>query len=180
MPRAAGKQRAGVDVPGSLPLSHLPGEVVPDLVAQRCLETLSDIVTANEHSSLFFPTEHELPAGLRREAPKKNKGKEKQTSQTYYPIVLLLRLLNRQTLLKTPSILESVVSLLDIITRSLTGLKDAQKKSIEEAKEVSSSTTTTQPGELVPGCRFRRAGGRYSLGSSTSGTYTSRPLSRLV
>ncbi|KAI0318271.1 hypothetical protein OF83DRAFT_1262061 [Amylostereum chailletii] len=150
-PRAAGKQKAGIDYLSSLPVSHLPGEVVPDLIAQRCLEALSYIVTANEHSSLFFLTEHEIPIGLRRGASKKGKGKEKQTSHTQYLIVLLLGLLDRQSLLKTPSILESVVSLLDTVTRPLTSLKDAQKKSDEEVpKEAASSSTTAPSGTDAP------------------------------
>ncbi|KAI0063633.1 hypothetical protein BV25DRAFT_1854068 [Artomyces pyxidatus] len=125
-PRAAGKQKAGSDILSSLPVPHLPTEIVPDLIAQRCLEALSFIVTSNESSSLFFLTEHDLP--LRRTASKKGKGKEKQVSHPQYPIVLLLGLLDRESLLKTPSIMELVVSLLDTVTRPLTGLKDSVPK----------------------------------------------------
>jgi len=93
-------------------------------------------------SSLFFLTEHELPLGLRKTVSKKGKGKEKQAPQTYYPIVLLLGLLDRQSLLKTPSILESVVSLLDTVTRPLTSLKDSPKKGAEPAVKIASPSTT--------------------------------------
>lgn len=139
-PRTPGKQRAGSDYFSSLPVPHLPSEIVPDLIAQRCLEALTYIVTSNELSSLFFLTEHELPVGLKRPASRKGKGKEK-APQTQYPIVLLLGLLDRQSLLKTPSMLESVVSLLDTVTRPLTSLKDAQKKVAESAPKVESSST---------------------------------------
>jgi len=125
--RPASKQKTGPEYLSSLSAHHPPSEVVPDLIAQRCLEALSYIVTSNESSSLFFLTEQEMAVGLRRHTSKKGKGKEKQAAQTQCPIVLLLSLLDRQPLLKTPSVLELVVSLLDTVTRPLAGLKVPQK-----------------------------------------------------
>ncbi|KAG6893642.1 hypothetical protein C0992_009222, partial [Termitomyces sp. T32_za158] len=116
--KTLGKQKATLDYLSAL------DEVIPDLLVQRCLEALTFIVSSNELSSLFFLTEHELPVGLRRSASKKGKGKEKQAPQTHYPIVLLLGLLDRQSLLKTPAIMESVVGLLATVTRPLASLKD--------------------------------------------------------
>lgn len=125
--KSAGKQKAGSEYLAgfALPSSHV--EAVPDLIAQRCLEALSYIVSANDLSSLFFLTEHELPVGLRKAVTKKGKGREKQIPQTHYPIVLLLGLLDRQSLLRTPAIMEAVVSLLATVTRPLTSLKDREK-----------------------------------------------------
>jgi E3 ubiquitin-protein ligase HUWE1 len=121
-----GKQRATDFIP-PLGMQNSQMEAVPDLIAQRCLEALTYIVNANESSSLFFLTEQEMSAGLRKLSSKKGKGKEKQISQTHYPLVLLLNLLDRQTLLRTPAILESVVGLLATITRPLTNLKEPSK-----------------------------------------------------
>ena len=115
-------------------------EVVPELVAQRCLDALAFITGANEASSVFFLSEQELPAGLRRTASKKGKGKEKQTSQTYYPIVLLLGQLDRQSLLRTPSLMEAIVGLLALITRPLAGLKDEKAKKPSTSADVSTQT----------------------------------------
>ncbi|KAF8906522.1 hypothetical protein CPB84DRAFT_1675694 [Gymnopilus junonius] len=117
-----GKQKTTSDYTSSLVTSQM--EAVPDLIAQRCLEALTFIVSTNEMSSLFFLTEHDIPAGIRKLNSKKGKGKEKQTSQTHYPLVLLLNLLDRQSLLRTPTILESVVGLLAMVTRPLASLKD--------------------------------------------------------
>jgi E3 ubiquitin-protein ligase HUWE1 len=142
--RPASKQKTGPEFLSSLPTHNSPSEVVPDLIAQRCLEALSYIVTSNESSSLFFLTEQEMAVGLRRHSSKKGKGKEKQAAQTQYPIVLLLSLLDRQPLLKTPSVLELVVSLLDTVTRPLTGLKIPQKP---EAAAVSTAPQTQQSEE---------------------------------
>lgn len=136
-PKAAGKQKASSDYLTSLALPASQMETVPDLIAQRCLEALTYIVTTNEMSSLFFLTEHDIPPGLRKSTTKKGKGKEKQTSQTHYPLVLLLNLLDRQSLLRTPAILESVVGLLATVTRPLTSLKD-QTKASEPSKPSSS------------------------------------------
>ncbi|THH06601.1 hypothetical protein EW145_g3974 [Phellinidium pouzarii] len=116
----------------------VPSETPPDLVAQRCLDALSFIVGTNELSSLFFLTEHELPVGLKRNVSKKGKGKEKQAAQSHYPIVLLLGLLDRQTLLKTPSIMDSVAGLLDAVTRPLTSLKEDVKKETPREKSLAS------------------------------------------
>lgn len=123
-PKAVGKQKATNEYLAALALPVQQMDAVPDLITQRCLEALTYIVSANELSSLFFLTEHDLPLGLRKATTKKGKGKEKQTTQTHYPLVLLLNLLDRQSLLRTPAILESVVGFLATVTRPLTTLKD--------------------------------------------------------
>ena len=139
-PKAMGKQKATADYLTALALPASKIETVPDLIAQRCLEALTYIVSNNQLSSVFFLTEHDLPVGLRRAAVKKGKGKEKQVSQSHYPLVLLLNLLDRQNLLRTPAILESVVNLLATITRPLSTLKEDHK-----AVAASGSTSTAQP-----------------------------------
>jgi len=139
-PKAAGKQKAPDSSPTALPSSQM--ENVPDLIAQRCLEALTYIVTTNESSSLFFLTEHDIPQGLRKASAKKGKGKEKQTAQTHYPLVLLLNLLDRQSLLRTPAILEAVVGLLAIVTRPLTTLKEHSKETPETSMLLPIAQTT--------------------------------------
>jgi E3 ubiquitin-protein ligase HUWE1 len=149
-PKAAGKQKAGSDYLTALALPTLQNEAVPDLIAQRCLEGLTFIVSSNELSSLFFLTEHELPAGLRRSASKKGKGKERQIPQTHYPIVLLLGLLDRQSLLKTPSIMESVVGLLATVTRPLTSIKDVKKGPEASTSSAAPPAPPAPPSDTVP------------------------------
>ncbi|KAG8907932.1 hypothetical protein FRB99_001440 [Tulasnella sp. 403] len=122
-------------------------ENIPNLVAQRCLEALVSLVNANELCPLFFLTEHELPAGLRRNVSKKGKGKEKSAPQTHYPIVLLLGLLDKPTILKTPSLMDFVAGLLASITRPLTTLKDDRPEgsSSTEAPKTSSQDSAPNP-----------------------------------
>ncbi|KAL0955931.1 hypothetical protein HGRIS_002119 [Hohenbuehelia grisea] len=153
-PKAAGKQKSGSDYLTATSLSHLQNDAVPELIAQRCLEGLTYIVSTNEVSSLFFLTENELPAGLRRSVSRKGKGKEKQVPQTHYPIVLLLGLLDRQSLLKTPSIMESVVSLLSTVTRPLASLKDkppTPPAPVTESAPAIPATAPSAPLELTGG-----------------------------
>lgn len=129
--------------PSGLPI--VPNDTPVDIIAQRCLDALAFIVGSNELSSLFFLTEHELPAGMKKHASKKGKGKEKQTAQTYYPVVLLLGLLERQSLLKTSSIMDAVTGLLDAVTRPLTGLKDLGNKQVNvDATPVGTSESIQQ------------------------------------
>lgn len=140
--KASGKQKE----PSLSTMSHIvPNEVPPDLVAQRCLEALTFIVGSNELSSLFFLTEHELPLGLKRNALKKGKGKEKQAPQSHYPIVLLLGLLDRQTLLKTPPIMEATANLLDQVTRPLIAMKNGEKAAAPEQSATQPPNEQTQP-----------------------------------
>ncbi len=139
-PPKTSKQKSTDYVPAYGGFSQM--EAVPDLIAQRCLESLTYIVNANDSSSLFFLTEHDSLVGLRKPSGKKGKGKEKQVSQTFYPLVLLLNLLDRQSLLRTPAILEFVVGLLATITRPLTSLKEQSKASDTVLPSISQSPSS--------------------------------------
>ncbi|KAI6046227.1 hypothetical protein EDC04DRAFT_2888377 [Pisolithus marmoratus] len=143
-PKAAEKQRVPPELGSSASLTNQT-DSVPDLVVQHSLDALTYIVSANELSSLFFLTEHELPAGLKKLSTKKGKGKEKQAPQTHYPIVLLLGLLDRQCLLKTASIMDSVVTLLSTVTKPLTSLKSDKRDS-----SISDSNTVTSAAPVAP------------------------------
>ncbi|KAI0699215.1 hypothetical protein BC835DRAFT_1412679 [Cytidiella melzeri] len=130
---------------GKTPLSQI--EVVPELVAQRCLDALAFVTGHNEVSSVFFLTEQELPASLRRTTSKKGKGKEKQIAQTYYPIVLLLGQLDRQALLRTPTLMEAIVGLLALVTKPLAGLKDSKAKDTIAQPSTSTQDTGASAGQ---------------------------------
>ncbi|KAF8658329.1 hypothetical protein AX16_002096 [Volvariella volvacea WC 439] len=147
-PKSAGKQKVEkLDLVPILPVPVPQGEALPEFIAQRCLEAMSHIVGANELSSLFFLTEHEVPTGLRKIVSRKGKGKERQ-AQTHYPIVLLMGLLDRQTLLRTPAIMESVVGLLATVTRPLSSLKDG--KPAEVPKEAEPARSDNAPPDTTP------------------------------
>ncbi|KAH9820843.1 hypothetical protein DFH28DRAFT_1121207 [Melampsora americana] len=112
------------------PLPQFPGESVPNLIALRCLEALSLLVTANDRVPVYFLTEQEVPLASHRKSAKKGKGKEKVQNTLSYPIVSLLALLDQSSLLKQPNLTESITSLLALIGRPLTALA----KRLEEGK----------------------------------------------
>ncbi|CUA66624.1 E3 ubiquitin-protein ligase HUWE1 [Rhizoctonia solani] len=123
--------------------AHLNGENIPNLVAQRCLDTLGLIVQANERSPLYFLTEHELPAGMKRSSSsRKGKGKEKHAPQTHFPVVQLLGLLDRPNILNSPAMLDSIASLLASITKPLASLKSAPQAPTTESTTAAPAPTT--------------------------------------
>ncbi|SGY62078.1 BQ5605_C007g04651 [Microbotryum silenes-dioicae] len=131
------RRRAGLDTPGGT-LPHFPGESVPNLIAQRCLEALMYLVAASEQASLFFLTEQEL-----RRSWKKGKGKEKAVPHTTYPIIVLLGLLDRPALLKTQSMMDYLTNLTATITRSLSALqKKSSKASLGPEATVAATEST--------------------------------------
>ncbi|KAF5354781.1 hypothetical protein D9756_005295 [Leucocoprinus leucothites] len=148
-PKSTGKQKTTTEYLAALTPSSARTEAVPDLVVQRCLESLTYIVSSNELASLFFLTEHELPAGLRRASSKKGKGKEKQVPQTYYPIVLLLGLLDRQPLVRTPSIMESLVGLLATVTKPLTSLKPKESEVLLPTSTITQAAPPAAPSATI-------------------------------
>ncbi|GAA5969495.1 hypothetical protein JCM11641_008133 [Rhodosporidiobolus odoratus] len=119
---------------GALP--HFAGESVPNLIAQRCLEALLFLASANEQTPLFFLAEQEI--SVTKRSSKKGKGKEKAVPPSMtYPITVLLGLFERPALLKAPVLMDALTTLLATITRSLTVL---QKKVKPDDKAASSTS----------------------------------------
>ncbi|CAE6470636.1 unnamed protein product [Rhizoctonia solani] len=131
-PTKSVKSTSATQEPNPL-FAHLNGENIPNLVAQRCLDTLGLIVQANERSPLYFLTEHEQPVGMKRSSSRKGKGKEKHAPQTHFPVVQLLGLLDRPNILNSPAMLDSIASLLASITKPLASLKSAPQAQTPEA-----------------------------------------------
>ncbi|QRV79604.1 E3 ubiquitin-protein ligase HUWE1 [Ceratobasidium sp. AG-Ba] len=157
--------------------AHLNGENIPNLVAQRCLDTLGLIVAANERSSLYFLTEHEIPAGMKRTSSRKGKGKEKHAPQTHFPVVLLLSLLDRPNILNSPAMLDSIASLLASITKPLTSLKPPQQT--EPTASVSAPTeesSTNAPSTDTPAAPSTVPTEEKPSGSSNSGAAKDKEL----
>jgi len=149
------------------PLPHFPGESVPNLIALRCLEALSLLVTSNDRVPIYFLTEQEVHVALHKRSAKKSKGKEKSNTSITYPIVGLLALLDRASLLKHPNLTESITSLLALIGRPLTVLA---KKS-EEAKNQPAGTSTS----TVPAVTLNEAGTVPAATDTTSNRSAARP-----
>lgn len=91
------------------PLSRLPGEEAPHLIAARSIETLLHLTTVNEQAAISFLRETETRAA------KKGKGKEKADAKDKAamsaPVNVLLDLLDRKVILDNTQIVESLVAL---------------------------------------------------------------------
>jgi len=118
-------------------LLHVPGENVPNLVAQRCLEALSQLVAGNEAVARYFLFEQESLSSLvtkkaaRKGPPLSAKGKEKAngtaSATTMLPLSLLMNLLDRASLLSITSVMDSLTGLLATISKPLTLLAQVSK-----------------------------------------------------
>ncbi|CAH7681584.1 hypothetical protein PPACK8108_LOCUS14198 [Phakopsora pachyrhizi] len=134
-PKSTGKLRREAHIG---PLPQVPGESVPNLIALRCLEALSLLVTANDRVPIYFLTKQEAPVVLYKRSAKKGKGKEKSSTSVTYPLVGLFALLDRDSLFKQPNLTESLTSLLALISRPLTALA----KKLEDTKPQASGTSS--------------------------------------
>ncbi|GAA5889291.1 hypothetical protein JCM6882_000697 [Rhodosporidiobolus microsporus] len=146
------------DTPGTA-LPHFPGESVPNLIAQRCLEALLFLVSANDQTPLFFLTEQEISVAKR--SSKKGKGKEKATPSTVCPITILLGLFERPALLKTPQLMDALTTLLASITRSLTVLQKKAKpadKPAESGAPVEADAASAAPASTAAPAAAEPAG----------------------
>ena len=126
--------------------SHLQTDNIPIFIAQRCLEALTHIVSANSQAVSFFLSEQEAAIGSRKAPAKKGKGKEK-VHQSKFPIVILLELLERRSLLLSLSLAESLTALLANVTRPLTAVKSlTDENNFKRAEPQPVSATVTQQG----------------------------------
>ncbi len=167
-------------VPISNMFGHLQSDNIPAFVAQRCFEGLSHIIAANEQASIYFLTENEspsmvsTPANLRKSTSKKGKAKERERGPSY-PLVALLGLLDRHTLLVVPNMMESLTSLLATITKPLLSLKTKDAAS-ENAITSGAESSAAEPPNPEGGAQV--AEGTASMPAVTAaavGTGLTRP-----
>ncbi|KAI9329266.1 hypothetical protein BDR26DRAFT_939429 [Obelidium mucronatum] len=108
-----------------------PFEAIPNLIVQRCLETLIFLVGSNDQIVVFFLHENEQfantfgkyrPHHQQSSSSKKGgKGKEKAVPNIY-PVVVLLSLVERPIFLSNPVLLEQLVQLLTFVLRPISSL----------------------------------------------------------
>ncbi|KAK0485978.1 hypothetical protein IW261DRAFT_1662959 [Armillaria novae-zelandiae] len=142
-PKALGKQKSGSDFVTALTLPNVPNEAIPDLIAQRCLDALVYIDFGGQPQ-------------------RKGREKRNRCHRVTTPLSSSLALLDRQSLLRTPSIVESVVGLLATVTRPLTSIKDNKKppdsgplpvepQAQPQPAETAEGIATANPAPSVPG-----------------------------
>lgn len=137
----------------SLPVPGANNDVTPLVVIQQCLGALSFLTQYNPHIAWFFLTEHDTASALKMKALRKGKAKEHRA--TKFALNSLLSLLDRKSIMDSPSCMEQLSSLLSSITQPLTLLlrKDKEKQEKEakekEAEGTEAAAENTQPAQSV-------------------------------
>ncbi|KAL5323806.1 hypothetical protein ACEPPN_008348 [Leptodophora sp. 'Broadleaf-Isolate-01'] len=114
------------------PVTQTTFEASPLMVVQQCLAALVSLNQVNPHIPAYFLTEHNTVEGLKRSVSRKGKGKENKAAK--YALNSLLSLLGRDLIMESSSVMESLSTLLNMITSPLQSLQRKQKEA-EEAKK---------------------------------------------
>lgn len=171
-PKATPKRKTFPDTPAvnsNALIGHMQTESIPSFVASRAFEGLSYVTTNNEPAAKYFLTKQEVPVAStsRRPASAVKRGKEKEArTQQVYPIVLLLSLLDRQSLLSAPQMPESLTALLAALTKPLTQRKEDDAT---DAPEIPPTVLQSVPNILTQGdCTSRTFSNTLALVSHLS------------
>ena len=124
-------------------LTPTNSEASPLMVVQQCLQTLVYLTQTSPHIPSFFLTEHEISGALKRNLGRKGKSKDNKAAK--YAINALLSLLDRDLIMESTSVMESLSLLLDMITTPLQALERKQKEAAEEAKKAEAAASAPEP-----------------------------------
>ena len=116
-------------------------EVSPRTVINHCLSCLVFLTQNIPHIPHFFLTEHDIVGNLK--AKSKGKGKGKETKTNRYPFMILVNLLQRESVIDASSNVEHVASLLQSVTQPLSSILKKEKEGTKQ-KDASEATTNTQ------------------------------------
>ncbi|KAI8588501.1 hypothetical protein BDZ88DRAFT_397137 [Geranomyces variabilis] len=138
---------AALATPGAPALAH--AENVPNLVAQRCLDALSQMIVFNESVARLFLLDTESMGPNFAKTPKKGKGKEKAVEYKY-PIVALLSLLHRPAFLNSAPLMERLMHIISMILRLLTFVNGKAKEAKEKAEKAEAKPTANWKPPVIP------------------------------
>ncbi|TGJ80149.1 hypothetical protein E0Z10_g8616 [Xylaria hypoxylon] len=105
----------------------------PLLIVQQCLDLLCYLADQNVHVPSLFLTEHDVVVStLKRSLSRKGKGKDNKAQK--YAINSLLSLLDRDLVMESSAIMDSLSQLLSRVTFPLLTLDRKQKEAAESIK----------------------------------------------
>ncbi|KAI0112033.1 hypothetical protein GGR51DRAFT_53501 [Nemania sp. FL0031] len=108
-------------------------ETSPLLIVQQCLDLLCYLADQNIHVPSLFLTEHDVVVNnLKRSLSRKGKGKDNKSQK--YAINSLLSLLDRDLVMESSAIMDSLSQLLSRVTFPLLTLDRKQKEAAEAIK----------------------------------------------
>ncbi|KAI1461171.1 hypothetical protein F4805DRAFT_315846 [Annulohypoxylon moriforme] len=142
-------KRTFTNISNSNPI-QASSETSPLLIVQQCLDLLCYLADQNVHVPSLFLTEHDgvSAAAIKRSLSRKGKGKDMKANK--YAINSLLALLDRDLVMESSSIMDSLSQLLSRVTGPLLGLDRKQKEAEEAIKNLDAQpTNTTEPAETT-------------------------------
>ncbi|KAI8947386.1 hypothetical protein F4801DRAFT_582436 [Xylaria longipes] len=114
-------------------------ETSPLLIVQQCLDLLCYLADQNVHVPSLFLTEHDVAASTpKRSLSRKGKGKDNKAQK--YAINSLLSLLDRDLVMESSAIMDSLSQLLSRVTFPLLTLDRKQKEAAEAIKLLEAET----------------------------------------
>ncbi|KAI5928137.1 hypothetical protein F4810DRAFT_180777 [Camillea tinctor] len=126
-------------------------ETSPLLIVQQCLDLLCYLADQNVHVPPLFLTEHDaISTTIKRNLNRKGKGKEIKAHK--YAINSLLALLDRDLVMESSAIMDSLSQLLSRVTFPLLALGRKQKEAEEAIKKLDAETANEEasPGMAAP------------------------------
>ncbi|KAI1471425.1 uncharacterized protein F4812DRAFT_455535 [Daldinia caldariorum] len=127
-------------------------ETSPLLIVQQCLDLLCYLADQNIHVPSLFLTEHEgvITTAIKRSLSRKGKAKDVKANK--YAINSLLALLDRDLVMESSSIMDSLSQLLSRVTAPLLALDRKQKEAAEAIKKLDAQAANpTDPGAAHAG-----------------------------
>ncbi|KAI1498242.1 hypothetical protein F5X99DRAFT_339221 [Biscogniauxia marginata] len=129
-----GLKRTFTNISNSNPV-QTSSETSPLLIVQQCLDLLCYLADQNVHVPPLFLTEHEaISTTIKRSLSRKGKGKEVKAHK--YAINSLLALLDRDLVMESSTIMDSLSQLLSRVTFPLLALDRKQKEAEEAIKKL--------------------------------------------
>ncbi|KAI2778874.1 hypothetical protein F4815DRAFT_446928 [Daldinia loculata] len=126
-------------------------ETSPLLIVQQCLDLLCYLADQNIHVPSLFLTEHEGVSTTAIKRSLSRKGKAKDVKANKYAINSLLALLDRDLVMESSSIMDSLSQLLSRVTGPLLALDRKQKEAAEAIKKIDTqAANAAEPGTTAP------------------------------
>ncbi|KAM0809593.1 hypothetical protein AB5N19_09937 [Seiridium cardinale] len=129
-------KRSLTNVPSATP-TITNSETSPVLIVQQCLDLLCFLADEDVHIPALFLSEHDtVGSTLKRSLSRKSKGKSPDLKTHKYAINSLLALLDRDLVIESSSIMDSLSQLLSRVTLPLLGLDRKLKEADETIKKL--------------------------------------------
>ncbi|KAI1381572.1 hypothetical protein F4677DRAFT_129916 [Hypoxylon crocopeplum] len=143
-------KRTFTNISNSNPI-QASSETSPLLIVQQCLDLLCYLADQNVHVPSLFLTEHDgvSTSSIKRSVSRKGKGKDVKANK--YAINSLLALLDRDLVMESSSIMDSLSQLLSRVTGPLLALDRKQREAAEAIKNLDApATNVAEAGTAAP------------------------------